>query len=316
LSTSRVSFILLLLVAGTAMDGCRKQVPAKPAKQRVIPVSKAKTPAVEPRVDAVVAAIVNGVEIDENEVRSISDREQVSLEEALRLIVQAELVAQEAVLNRFPVDGEAGRMAIARKYLETVYSAETLCKNITPTQIRKFYELTYKPEWPVDVYKGRMLELRCCPRTDAACPNDEVKRCMDLHRSLLNELQQVRSSWVKGNLPDILPLKAKHPGLELTDFGFIMWPGIPFHEQKPKTLFDRHVVEQVMELEEGGVTSPIESSLGYHLMKLDNLRGAISPESPEFRKQAEKALCEARIEETRRNYVTELVKAALIKRNK
>ena len=256
---------------------------------------------------------VNGTPIYQQEIDRLAQREKISNQEALRLTVQAQVVAAEAERNGFPGTYlPENRMEQARKYLETVYSAETLCKTISQPQVRKFYELTYKPEWPVDVFRGDVLELRCCPNTEAECPAEEFERCMNLHRPLLQELAPVARAWEKGSTLKLASLQASHPGLTATDFGFVNWPGVPIEKQKRKTLFDAASLEKIMAMKPGQVEGPFESSLGYHLVKLTDLRLAISPESPEFVSQAKKTLCQLRIDETRKHYVSELVKSAVV----
>jgi hypothetical protein len=260
-----------------------------------------------------VAVTVNGTAILETEMDEIVLKEEVSREEAIRLVVQAELVAAEARQNGFPETKRlADRFVIARRFLETVYSEETLCSHISDREIRAYYEAVYQPGWPVDVYRGDLVELRCCPRLSDQCPVAEKTACMERNKSLFGFLQELAVEWGKGDLSGLESLQRNYPGLVKTDFGFIIWPGIPLGQQKPLELFDRSLVEAIIAQKAGDVVGPLISPLGFHLFKLKDFRAAIKPDSEEFREAAARTLCDSRIEQTRRDYVKSLVESAVV----
>jgi hypothetical protein len=312
--------VLLLSMAGCSRvpvdraadaGGNRVAAPAAP-----IPVETPAPPAAAPaRGPSRVAVVVNGIEILEPEIKALASAEAFSCQEALKLTVQAEVVAQEARRSRLIPDLSGDRLALARRYLEEVYSEQALCAQISPRQIKDFYELSYQPDWPADIYKGEIVELRCCRSTQAACPAEEVAACKATHGKLLAELPQVRRRWLQeGKPPDVSSLLPSFPGLVSTDFAFIVWPGIALEKQKRLTLFDLPTLRTIMAMKEGEVSKPLESSLGYHLVKLTRFRPAITAQTEEFASQARTLLCKERVERTRNETVNRLVEAAIIEK--
>jgi len=248
-------------------------------------------------------------------VDALSKAQGLGKERALALLVEAEAVAQEAKRNSFPEAGKLDRVALAKRYLETVYSAETLCGNIGDAEVRSFYEITYAPDWPVDIYKGLTLEVRCCPNTVTPCDTDEVRSCMEDNRAVLDELAAIGEKWTTDVLPDIASLKSRYPLLNATDFGFLVWPGIPLEEQKRKKLFDPETLRSVIALAPGQVSLPVESPLGFHLFRLTQFRPAINPDSPELVASARTAICSERVGRTRDRYVRTLLESAVVEVN-
>jgi len=258
---------------------------------------------------------VNGTTIFRHEIEAVAATRSVTFEEALKLTVQAEALAIEARHGGFPAgESPPDRFPLARRYLATVFSEETLCARITPREIRQFYEVTYQPEWPVDVYKGEVVELRCCPDTETECPAARVEACLARHRPLLKELEVLRERWPATSLPEVNRLRRNYPELAASDFGFIVWPTLPPARRKPHRLFDAATIQAVIALSDGEISPPLTSSLGYHLIKLVRTRKAITADSPPFVRLAQKELCRERIERTRRDYVERLVKAAVVER--
>ncbi len=229
---------------------------------------------------------------------------------ALKLLIEAELVAGEARRNGFPVKAGADRFETSGAYLSAVYSKDTLCGNITSREIADFYEMVYRPDWPADIYRGKVIQVRCCASLDEDCQADPVKECLEVNRGVLPKLEQVRKVWqAKGEIA-LGDLKRAHPLLEATDFGFLFWRDLPLEEQKRKKLLEPETLKLIVALKPGEISQPIESALGYHLFRLDQLRPAIEPKSPEVAAAARELICAARIEETRTQYIQQLIKNA------
>jgi hypothetical protein len=318
-SSRRALPVLLAGLCLVTAGACRR-----PADETPPPLSRpnptatapdaAPTTAETPSPDRRVALTVNGNPLFEREIDAAAAREGCSRSEALKLTVQAEVVAAEARANAFPGAAGAERFTLARDYLDQVFSSQTLCARITPAQIRQFYELTYRPEWPVDVFRGELLEIRCCERLTDPCDPAEVDACFARHAPLLDALRPVAEAWRQGTPPPLDELRPTWPALRLTDFGILAWPGIPVERRRPRELFDEATVDAVRQLAPGDVAGPLRSPLGIHLFRLTEHRGAIQPDSPEFAETARTELCRRRIDETRRDYVKRLVEAAVIVR--
>ena len=261
-----------------------------------------------------VALTVNGAVILAREIDDLSRREGISREEAIRLTVQAEVVSAEAGRADFP-GAKAGRdrLAISRDYLETVFSKETLCSSITDTHIRQLYEITYQPSWPVDVYRGEVLEVRCCPHVRAPCDEAEVAACLRRNSGIMEIMEAAREAWAtRGVAPNPVVLAEAHSEVRLTDFGLTRWPDLAPDKRRPGRLFESSVQDEVMKLAVGQVSPPIRSGLGYHLFKLTQFRRAIRADSPEFVAQAREELCRNRVERTRWDYVSRLIKNSVV----
>ncbi len=275
-------------------------------KARILPLASASP--------SPVAVTVNGQAISEAEVKGAAESLAVPYPEALKLTVQAEVVAQEARRAAFPgADGTSDRFALAQDFLATVYSAKTLCGAINSTTVEQFYEHRYQPEWPADVYQGDLVELRCCQRLELdQCDPHMVAECMARNRDLMRLLLPVATQWATEDLPSLGDLQKTHPGLVVTDFGVIDWPGIPKDRKRPRELFPESVVDAIKVTPVGGVVGPIQSAIGYHLLKLAKRRGAIKADSPEFVSAARQTICNDRIQQTRWDYVEQLVKSAVV----
>jgi hypothetical protein len=261
-----------------------------------------------------VVVTVNGQAISEAEVQAAATTLAVPYSEALKLTVQAEVVAQEARRAAFPrAKGERDRFELAQAFLATVYSETTLCGAISPRTVEQFYEHRYQPEWPADVYQGDLVELRCCQRLDQnLCDPQVVAECLARNRDLLTLLLPVAKAWETGDLPPLVELQKTHPGLVVTDFGVIDWPGIPEAKRRPRALFPESVVDALRGAPQGGVVGPLQSAIGYHLLRLTRRRDAIKADSPEFVKAARETLCRDRIEQTRWDYVKQLMESAVV----
>ncbi len=303
----QVALLGLCLVAG-----CKEKSPAVP--QAALKADAA--PAAQSSVHkvATVAVTVNGEPLYQEEIEAAAQRLGVSLEEARNLTVQAEVVAREARIAGFPGASQVGdRFELSRRFLETVYSEETLCSNITSRQIEELYEFSYRPEWPVDVYQGDLIEVRCCQRLDKAdCDEAQLQDCLRHHEPLMQLLRPVAEAWRTAELPPLVELRNTWPALAVTDFGVLDWPGIPPDRKRPRYLFPESVVSAVKALAEGEVAGPIRSEIGIHLFKLKRHRGAIESTSPEFRTAARASICKHRIEETRWDYVKRLLEGAVV----
>ncbi len=295
------------------LGGCKNKTEVRAAKPSASDVVAA--PESLAVVNPVVAVIVNGVEIDEQTIELAAARLSTSLEEARNLTVQAEVVAQEARNAGFPGALQVvDRFDLSLRFLETVYSEETLCNNITSRQIEELYEFSYRPEWPVDVYQGDVIEVRCCQRLDRAdCEDAQLRACMERHEPLVEELRTIALAWREGELPSMVKLRAAWPSLVVTDFGMLDWPSIPLDRKRPRALFPESVVSAVKVLSPGDVAGPIRSEIGIHLFKLNRRRGAIESSSPEFRLAARTAICKHRIEQTRWDYVKRLLEGAVVR---
>ena len=302
---------MFVLAFGVASGSCsRKRTTAPPSTApRDEPAPRPVSPPPEGSPPAV-AATVNGMAILEDDVNALVSARQLERRAALKLLVEAELVAAEARRNGFPVEQGEDRFHVSGQYLSTVYSEQTLCGNITSREISDFYEMVYKPDWPADIYRGKVIQVRCCDSLDEDCDAGPVLECMEINRGVLEELEQVRKEWLATGEAGIGALKRRHPLLEATDFGFLVWRDVPLEEQKRKRLLDPASLRVVTALKPGDISPPTESALGYHLFRLDNLRPAIEPKSPELAAAARKTICAARIEETRNRYIQELIKNA------
>jgi len=285
------------------------------ASQAPSPVAAPSPVVDDPAGKGPVAVRVNGVPILQADVDAYAKVRTADPERSLAVLIEAEVVAQEAARNRFPAAPGLDRVALARSYLESVYSESTLCGNITATDVRSFYEMTYEPGWPVDVYKGLVVEVRCCPTTETPCTSAEAGKCLADNRPVLRELQALAGTWTSDVVPDLSALAARFPLLKGYDFGFVVWPGIPLEDQKRKKLFDPATLRAVIALRTGQVSQPVESSLGYHVFRLTRFRPAIEPDSPELVDAARARICKDRVENTRHRYVLELLKSAVVERS-
>jgi hypothetical protein len=256
--------------------------------------------------------LVNGTPLFLERVTALAVREGIDEDSARRRLVEAMLVAEEARRSGFPGTKGDSPDAVAARFLGQVFSEATLCANITQRQLQQFYELSYRPEWTVDVYKGELVEVRCCPSMLDRCDAVQVKRCRERNRTVPAVLEEVAEQWRAGRAPTEGELTARHPGLDVTDFGFVVFPGIPLERQKPKSLFDLATIRKIVELKPGEVSAPIESELGYHVVKLTHFRSAITADSPEFLSAGRQAVCRSRVGQTRRDYVSRLVGNAVI----
>lgn len=304
--------ILILTLAIVTALGCKG--PARPVAVFDV-VARAGRDIAKPQPPpAVVVVTVNGQAISETEVQAAATTLAVPYSEALKLTVQAEVVAQEARRAAFPrAKGERDRFELAQAFLATVYSETTLCGAISPRTVEQFYEHRYQPEWPADVYQGDLVELRCCQRLDQnLCDPPVVAECLARNRDLLTLLLPVAKAWETGDLPPLVELQKTHPGLVVTDFGVIDWPGIPEAKRRPRALFPESVVDALRGAPQGGVVGPLQSAIGYHLLRLTRRRDAIKADSPEFVKAARETLCRDRIEQTRWDYVKQLMESAVV----
>ncbi|MBM4352554.1 MAG: hypothetical protein FJ109_01960 [Deltaproteobacteria bacterium] len=260
-----------------------------------------------------VDTVVNGHPLRASRIAALAKGEGISRESARRRLVEALLVAEEARRGGFPgADVALDPLPLAHRYLEKVFSQETLCASISPRQLRQFYEVSYRPEWPVDVYQGDLVELRCCSGPAGSCPAEDVRACLQRNRELPEALEKVAASWRNGALPPLDELVRQYPGLVSTDFGFVVWPDIPLEKQKPKSLFDPDMLSRIMALKPGEVSPPLRSETGYHLVRLGRFRPAITADSPEFVAAGTRALCLHRIEQTRKDFVARLLAQAVV----
>lgn len=303
-----LGFLILCLVAG-----CRGKSPVA-ARGGAGGGDAGGTPQAVDQVNPVVALTVNGWPIYQQEIEVAAARLGVSLEEAHNLTVQAEIVAREAQTAGFPEASRVtDRFELSRRFLETVYSEDTLCGNITSQQIEELYEFSYRPEWPVDVYQGDLVEVRCCQRLDMAdCDEAQLQECRKRHEPLMELLIPVAKAWRTTEAPPVDELRKAWPDLVITDFGMLDWPSIPLSRKRPRNLFPESVVSAVKALADGEVAGPIRSEIGIHLFKLKRRRGAIESTSPEFRLAARSAICKHRIEETRWDYVKRLLESSVV----
>jgi hypothetical protein len=324
LQTSLIALCIVISLASCKERSGVADSPADPpheASERALaPASSAPPPTTtdtSPTATAlapVVAVVVNGTTIYQSEIAATAVRLGVALKEARNLTVQAEVVAREARSAGFPGAAKnSHRFELSRQFLETVYSEETLCSNITSRQIEELYEFSYRPEWPVDVYQGDLIEVRCCQRLDRAdCDAVQLATCMQRHAPLMEQLLPVAKAWREGGPLPIELLKKSWPSLVVTDFGMLDWPSIPLERKRPRELFPESIVNAVKILQEGEVAGPIRSDIGIHLFKLSRRRGAIESTSPEFRQAARAAICKHRIEQTRWDYVKRLLEGAVV----
>ncbi len=257
--------------------------------------------------------MVNGSPLTRERIAALATRDGLTEDAARRRLSGAMLVAAEALRSGFPGAGEAvDPLVLADSYLQQVFSRSTLCGNITERQLRQFYEVSYQPGWTVDVYQGDVVELRCCPSLADKCPAEQVKGCREKNREVTVLLEQVGRDWKEGRAPSQADLDRQNPALRLTDFGFAVFPGIPLERQKGKTLFDLPALRRIMALKPGDVSVPFESELGFHVVRLNRFRPAITAESPEFLEAGREELCRQRVEQTRKDYVSRLLQAAVI----
>lgn len=265
-------------------------------------------------IPVAVAVTVNGRPLYQREIEAAAKALGTSEEEARNLSVQAEVVALEARKAGFPGALRASdRFELSRQFLETIYSEETLCNNINNRQIEEYYEATYQPGWPVDVYSGELVEVRCCQRLDLAdCDIGQLSACLERHEPLLEKLSPIAQAWGSGPLPPLDELQKTWSSLTVTDFGILDWPGIPLNRRRPRHLFPESIVSAVRGLDVGEVAGPLKSEIGFHIFKLSLRRGAIESTSPEFRTAARAAICRDRIERTRWDYVKRLLEGAVV----
>jgi len=260
-----------------------------------------------------VDTVVNGHPLHRSRIEAVALGEGISSAQARTRLVEAMLVAEEARRSGFPgalTIADPERLADA--YLAEVFSEETLCGNISARQLRQFYEISYKPEWPVDVYQGDVIELRCCPSLADACSAEDVAACKERNQGLPVALERLASEWRGGRLPPLDELTRQYPGLRATDFAFVIWPDIPLDRQRQKSLFDPALLGMIMALEVGEVSGPVESPLGFHVVRLNRFRAAITADSPEFLAAGTHALCRQRVVQTRRDFVARLLGQAVV----
>jgi hypothetical protein len=313
--TTEILTVFLVLCA-LALAGCRKN-DIKTGQEQLGPGDEAVVaPPKEPAAaaSAEIAIFVNEQAMSQDEVGQLARRKSLPPDRALALLVEAELVAQQARATGFPLSEGEDRMDLARRFLATVYSEETLCGNITPRQIHDFYQVTYRPDWPADVYKGEVVGVRCCASLDDDCDARPVRECMKNNRPLMDYLGQVRVAWVRDGRPPVQDLVSRFPMIEHTEYGLIIWPGVPLEDQKKKRMFDVETMRAISRLAEGEISPPLESRLGFFLFKVGQFRKAITVESPRFREEAAKQVCKRRIESTRQQYVEQLLEQAALRR--
>jgi len=269
--------------------------------------STAPATAAAPPIAPKVACTVNGIPLPLADVDALAAQRGISPHEALLFLIQAETVAQEAHRNAFPAPPGAGRLEVASAYLASLFSEETLCGHIGAAELKALYETAYKPEWPADVYAGQIVELRCCPSQDSPCNTPEQKACMASLDNYLPQFLQMAKRWRSLEQANAADLVEKGSPFLGTDFTFIDWPGIPEEKQTRKRLLDAATRTAIKQLKPGEVSVPLRSSLGLHLVKLTQIRKAITVETPLFQAEGRQYLCRKRILETRQDYVKRLV---------
>ncbi len=241
------------------------------------------------------------------DVRDLAQARGIGQKEAMLTLVQAAVVAQEARRNGFPAAQGASRLEIAAAYLTTLFSAETLCETISQRELKGLYESAYKPDWPADIYVGDLLEVRCCLEVGAPCDAPDQKACLASLDKRLPEMLQIARKWQEDaslKPKDLVPVAGPYIA---TDFVFLDWPGIPDEKQTRKRLLDAPTRKAIKLLQPGQVSAPLVSSLGIHLVRLNNVRKAVTHESPEFQLEGREYLCKKRVQNTRQDYVKRLV---------
>ncbi len=303
LSRNRFLSSLLLLALSLALvrcDGHPKAVSPQSEKDISPPRSLSPKPAPQPLV------VVNGVALFPQDLPPAPQDPS----SALKTLIEEELVAQEARrAEGFDTKPGENRRDLSRRFLETVYSADTLCRSITRGEIRSFYQATYRKDWPASLYYGRLLEIRCADPADN--PLDAtVLRCLGDNAKIVSLFERIRERWESDPTwvePDWF---ATYPKLVSTDFGFLDWEGIPQHKQTRDPLFDPATRELIKSLPLNVASHPIKSTLGFHMVMVTEYRPAVTPDTPEFKEKARSLICEKRIDRVRNDYLERLLDAA------
>ncbi len=260
--------------------------------------------------DTAVAGWVNGVPLLVAEVleRAAVHTDGV-LDKAMTDLADEELVAHEARqagVVRLEGESSGGQ---GERFLNLVFGPETLCRHTGDAEIRMLYEATYRKEWPARMYAGDVMEVRCDPG-DRSIPPEDVAVCMATNRPLLAELATLSGRFDEGDSPEWQELKQRFPMLQRMPFTFLDYVALTPEQQTRNHLFDPETRRQIMALEPGQISLPLESSAGFHLVRLRAFRPAITPDSPEFRQKAIEELCRRKVQATQKDYRERLRSAA------
>lgn len=314
--------LLLLLCCCTLLPACpATESPSAPSPSEVTPASislrsshcvhpASKDESTSDWPDMAVAGWVNGVPMLLSEVQDRAAEQTAGvLDQALVVLAEEELVAHEARQAGVErLDGESPGDQ-AQRFLNLVFGEETLCRHVSDGEIRMLYEATYQKEWPARMFAGDVIEVRC-DSGDGSIPPEEVADCLATNRLLMAELERLTDSFEDEDTPEWLALKQRFPRLHRTAFTFLDYVALTPEQQTRNHLFDPKTRRQIMALELGQISPPMESPVGYHLVRLRAFRPAITPESPEFRQKAAKELCRRKVQVTQTDYRERLRSAA------
>lgn len=309
LPAASITFLILLVALS-----CRNPVPvgqgADSGKPHAPPTSGESTSS-ESQSPAEIAVTVDDEPIYLTEVQVLEEKGQGRVE-ALQTLIREVLLARQAVGAEFPREKDESRASWVQRFLEVTFSEQTLCSRIGPRELRSVYEATYKKDWPARMFTGEVLEVRCKDLSAAEASTD-FGQCMKENRPILKEFGDLRDRWSPSEGRSGLPLKARFPRLQETTFMFLDFVALTPEEQNRGQLFDPETRKVIMTLGLGDVSPPIESSVGYHLVRLKAFRPAITWESPSFQKEARRQICKQRIAQTRADYLERLMSSCVIR---
>jgi hypothetical protein len=249
-----------------------------------------------------VAGWVNGIPLLVSELlERAAVQTDGNLDQAMTDLADEELVAHEArqagvVRLEGESSGEQGE-----RFLNLVFGAETLCRQTSDAEIRILYEATYRRDWPARMYAGDVMEVRCDPG-DGSIPPEDVAACMATNRPLLAKLATLSGRFDEEDSLEWQELKRRFPMLQRMPFTFLDYVALTPEQQTRNHLFDPPTRRKIMALELGQTSQPLESSAGFHLVRLRAFRPAITPDSPEFRDKAREELCRRKVQATQKDY--------------
>ncbi|MBM4370830.1 MAG: hypothetical protein FJ098_04205, partial [Deltaproteobacteria bacterium] len=150
----RLLFLLAVLAAGS----CRR---AEPPPRAVLAAGDIVVELAEtlPRGPA---AWVNEREIPAASVEELARARGWPRARALRVLVDAALVTDEAARMGRGCTTPGAPDACAQELLEALYSEETVCRHIPEGEVDRAYQEAFDRDWPVEAYAGWVAEKRCC----------------------------------------------------------------------------------------------------------------------------------------------------------
>tara|TARA_B100000674_G_C37865224_1_gene926780 strand:+ start:360 stop:1427 length:1068 start_codon:yes stop_codon:yes gene_type:complete len=285
-------FVLYLLVGWTLLACTPPEQEKEIVKKNVTGLKQGLTDfdskewANIPSDDSVIAT-VNGVPLSRKSLeRQIAERPEIPVRELLNRMIEMEVMAQKAAQDGYGLDKtilKVREKAVARAYLRDIFEQEVTPESISEKMVKDQYQRVKHMFWhDHDEIRAVQLMETCCDagegkggcetEEELACFAEAAPRIAEYEQELRKRLAEVERTpaAIKKVMADYRSeIDTANPNLRYEDIQkpirFVVGQSHEWHRGK-YDVFAREVVEALFSLDELELSSPVQSSFGWHLL--------------------------------------------------